>query len=60
MKRLYKEKNKLPLTFKYLDLFKTKNTGKLNSDSLYYLNSDKFQTVFYPREKPFKSLHRLL
>ncbi len=60
MKRLYKEKNKLPLTFKYIDLFKIKNTSKLNSDSLYYLNSDTLQTACYPREKPLKSLHRLL
>ncbi len=59
MKR-YKEKNKLPLTFKYIDVFKTRNTSKLNSGSLYYLNSDKCQTPNYPRERPLKSLVRLL
>lgn len=60
MKKLYNEKNKLPLTFKYLEIFKTKNVGKIHSNMLYFVPSEKYQTDHHVREKPLKQLTRLL
>ncbi|AZA92514.1 Uncharacterised protein [Chryseobacterium nakagawai] len=60
MKNLYKEKNKLPLTFKYIEIFKTKNSAKLDSNSVYYSICKKYQTDFYIKEKPCKPFSRLL
>lgn len=60
MKKKYNEKNKLPLTYQYLDIFKTKYSAKLDSNSLYFLKSEKYQTDHHVLEKPLKPLVRLL
>lgn len=60
MKKLYNEKNRLPLTFQYLEIFKTKNAGKIHSNMLYIVPSEKYQTEHHIREKPLKQLTRLL
>lgn len=56
----FKEENKLPLTFKYIELFESKNTEKPGSDTTYYLECKNYQTDFSLREKPYKPLTRLL
>lgn len=60
MKKLYKENNKLPLTFKYIEIFKTKNVSKIHSSMVYSLPSEKYQTEYHVREKPLKQLTRLI
>ncbi len=60
MKNLYNEKHKLPLTFKYLEVFKTKNVSKIHSNMLYFKPSEKYQTEYHVREKPLKQLTRLI
>ncbi len=59
MKIKIKEKNKLPLTFQYIETFNDQKLKKLN-DVIYVLDCEKYQTNFYIREKPMKSLNRLL
>ncbi len=60
MKPEIKENNKLPLTFKYMELFKTQDLKKLDENTIFYIPCRKYQTNFYVREKPFKSLVRML
>jgi hypothetical protein len=60
MKKLYNEKNKLPLTFKYLEIFKTKNVSKIHSNMLYFVPSEKYHTEYHVREKPLKPLARII
>ena len=60
MKKKFKENQYLPLTFKYIELFKSKNIVKLNSNITYYLQSNKYDTNFLIREKPLKHLTRML
>lgn len=60
MRKKFKEKQKLPLTFKYIELFKSKNIVKLNSNITYYLQSEKYDTSFLSREKPLKHFTRML
>lgn len=55
-----KEKNKLPLIFKHIDFVKNKNIGKLDSNITYFLKYGEYQTDFYVRERPVKSLVRIL
>jgi len=60
MKKLFKkEKNKLPLTFKYIEELRTKKNNKNNSTGN-YVPCEKFQTDYLLREMPIKSLTRLL
>lgn len=59
MKYNLKEINRLPLAFKYLDIYKSKNI-KIDSSAVYYLQCEKYQTHFHVREKPLKYLTRLL
>jgi len=59
MKIKVKEKNKLPLTFKHIETFADQKLKKPN-DVVYVLTCEKYQTNFYIREKPVKSLNRLL
>lgn len=59
MKKLFKkEKNKLPLTFKYIEELRTKKNNKNNSTGN-YVPCEKFQTDYLLREKLIKSLTRL-
>ncbi|HBV17355.1 MAG TPA: hypothetical protein DEB71_18670 [Chryseobacterium carnipullorum] len=60
MKNKLGEKHKLPLTFKHITKFGSKTNVKPNSNTVYFLQSEKFHTDFYIREKPFKALTRLL
>jgi hypothetical protein len=55
-----KEKHKLPLTFKYIEIFRGKNLGKLNSNTTYFLECEKYQTNFFVRLKPYKPLTKML
>jgi hypothetical protein len=59
MKIKVKEKNKLPLTFKHIEPFNDQKLKKPN-DVVYILDCEIYQTNFYVREKPVKSLNRLL
>lgn len=54
------EKNKLPLTFKYLEINKTKNIGKLSSNIAFHMECVRFQTDYYVRTKPYKNFTRLV
>ena len=55
MKNLIAEKNKLPLTFKYIDIIKIKNVGKLDSNTIYYIKCEKFNTEYFVKLKPYKN-----
>ncbi|AZB01630.1 hypothetical protein EG359_19360 [Chryseobacterium joostei] len=59
MKIKVKEKNKLPLTFKHIEVFEDQKLKQKN-DIIYFVTCEKYQTDFYIREKPVKSLNRLL
>lgn len=59
MKIKVKEKNKLPLTFKHVEVFEDQKFKQKN-DIIYFLECKKYQTDFYIRERPVKSLNRLL
>ncbi|WP_431345672.1 hypothetical protein [Chryseobacterium sp. JK1] len=59
MKIKVKEKNKLPLTFKHIEAFHNQKTKKEN-DVIYVLGCEKYKSNFHIREKPLKSLTRLL
>lgn len=52
------ELNKLPLTFKYLEEFKKIRKNKKNVK--YFIRCEQYNTNFFPREKPFKHLIRLI
>lgn len=60
MKEKIEEKHKLPLIFNHIDFFENKSFKKIGSNALYMLKSEKYQTGFYVRERPIKSLIRLL
>ncbi|KFF07973.1 hypothetical protein IX38_07355 [Chryseobacterium luteum] len=60
MKKNFGEKYKLPLSFKQMEYFKHKNSNKIDSNTICVLKSEKYQSDFYVREKPVKSLFRLL
>ena len=60
MRNRFGEKHKLPLTFKNITKFGNKTNTKLTSDTVYFLESKKYNSDFYIREKPLKPLTRLL
>lgn len=60
MKNMFEENSNLPLTFKYMEVMKTRKIGVSRNTVTYYVKSKKCQTDFYVREKPVKSLTRLL
>lgn len=60
MKKTLGEKHKLPLTFKSITKFGNKTNVPLNSNTIYFLETDKYRSNFYIREKPFKPLTRML
>ena len=60
MKNLFEGKNNLPLTFKYMEVIRTKRIGVSRNEIVYYVKSKKYQTDFYVREKPGKFLTRLI
>lgn len=55
-----KEKNKLPLTFKYIEFSKSKITVKSKSSLTFFVECEKYQTEYLFRSKPYKSISRLL
>lgn len=61
MKKFIDEKNKLPLIFKYIEIFNKKNI-KLDSRKIivYFLECNNYQTDCYVRTPPFKPLTRML
>lgn len=54
------EKNKLPLTFKYIEFSKNKAPIKKKSNLMFFLECNKYQTEFLVRERPYKPITRLL
>lgn len=60
MKKLIKEKNILPLTFEYIEFTKNKIPTKSKSALRFYVTCEKYQTNYLVREKPYKSITRLL
>lgn len=60
MKNNFKEKHKLPLTFKYIEVIKNQNSAKKATDIIFYAKCKKYQTDFYAIEKPYKALIRML
>ncbi|PKF75574.1 hypothetical protein CW752_03510 [Chryseobacterium sp. PMSZPI] len=60
MKNFINEKNKLPLTFKYVETIKKREGLIKSSEIIYYIECKKYGTDFYMKEKPIKSLVRLL
>ncbi|MDQ0784480.1 hypothetical protein QF044_004334 [Chryseobacterium sp. W4I1] len=60
MKNLLKEEKKLPLTFKYIEHFRTKKKNKINNSTASYVLCKKYQTDYLLRENPIKPLTRLL
>lgn len=61
MKNTYNEKQKLPLTFEYMEVFRKKNKRrKYVQNAIYFIECNKYQTNYYLREKPVKALVRML
>lgn len=56
----FNEKHKLPLTFKYMEISKSKNIRKVNSNLKFYLECEKYQTDYHVRLKPYKPLVKML
>jgi hypothetical protein len=55
-----KEKHKLPLTFNYMESFKTQNTGNKMNDIIFFIKCEKYQSNFHVRENSGKALVRFL
>ncbi|WP_293945795.1 MULTISPECIES: hypothetical protein [unclassified Sphingobacterium] len=55
-----KEKNKLPLTFEFMELFGSQNSNNSDTNSSRYLKCSTYQTDYLWRTRPFKRLTRLL
>lgn len=62
MKNNFNEAKLLPLTFKYIEIFKNKISLKDNKkeEIIYFIECQKFHSNFYIRERPLKSLVRLI
>ncbi|SMO87790.1 hypothetical protein SAMN06265171_11022 [Chryseobacterium rhizoplanae] len=60
MKKKFKEKNKLPLTLKYIENFRDASDKIQNSHKINYVTSIEYQTDFLMSIKPMKPLVRLL
>ncbi|MCS4305364.1 hypothetical protein M2372_004862 [Chryseobacterium sp. BIGb0232] len=61
MKKLFKEeKNKLPLTFKFIEKLGSKKSNDKESISTNYIKCETYQTDYLMRERPIKALTRLL
>lgn len=60
MKRQFKEKNKLPLTLKYIESFRVNNPEVEDRYKIGYVGCKQYQTDFLMRIKPVKPFTRLL
>lgn len=60
MKKIIKEENKLPLTFKHLEFSKSKISIKSKSSITFFIECEKYQTEYLFRSKPYKPITRLL
>lgn len=60
MENNFKEKHKLPLTFRYVEFIKNKSNKKKTASTVFYTKCTKYKTDFYAIEKPTKSLVRML
>lgn len=60
MRNIIKEKNKLPLFFKYIEFSKSKTTFVNKSRSIFFIKCDRYQTDYLIRSKPYKHITRLL
>ncbi|QBO59573.1 hypothetical protein NBC122_02772 [Chryseobacterium salivictor] len=59
MKNIIQEKNLLPLTFQYLEVFE-KEKFKVSNNIVFYVKCEMCSTDFYKRTKPNKNLTRLI
>jgi hypothetical protein len=61
MKKKFKEKHLLPITFRFVEEFrKDKNKRCKREDTIYFMPCEKYNTDYLVREPPLKSLTRLL
>ncbi|KFE97283.1 hypothetical protein IX38_20785 [Chryseobacterium luteum] len=60
MNKKFKEKNKLPLTLKYMECFRVNNPKIEDIYKNDYIVCKEYQTDFLMKAKPVKSLTRLL
>ncbi|MDR6460850.1 hypothetical protein J2786_003984 [Chryseobacterium vietnamense] len=60
MKKKYKERNKLPLTLKYIENFRDASAEIQDSHKINYVITIQYQTDYLMTMKPTKPLVRLL
>ncbi|BFO66549.1 hypothetical protein KCF3NO3_25320 [Chryseobacterium sp. KCF3-3] len=60
MKKKFKERNKLPLTLKYIENFRGASAEIQDSHKINYVTTVEYQTNFLMRIKPTKPLVRLV
>ncbi len=60
MKKKFKEKNKLPLTLRYIENFRDATDEIQDNHKINYVTTIEYQTDFLMRIKPTKSLVRLI
>lgn len=60
MKKIIKEKNTLPLTFKHIEFTKSQAIIKSRSSLTFFVECEKYQTEYLFRSRPYKSISRLL
>ena len=60
MKKKYKERNKLPLTLKYIENFRDASAEIRDSHKINYVIAIQYQTDYLMTMKPTKPLVRLL
>lgn len=59
MKIIFNEEKKLPLTYKYMEVFRETNL-KASKQITNHLKSSKIQSDFHIQSHPFKKLVRIL
>lgn len=59
MKIVFNEEKKLPLTFKYIEVFGNRNADHSKKERR-YIKCEKFKTEFYEQMLPVKALVRML
>jgi len=60
MKKIIKEKNKLPIIFEHIEFKKSKIPITNKSSLTFFIECEKYQTENLFRHKPYKSITRLV
>lgn len=61
MKITINEKKKLPLTYKYMEVYSERKTGEVvQQTTVKYIKISKIQSDFHSKSLPFKKLTRML